>query len=91
MLLTRFIYELYNRGICVYFMNGIFYFEKIGSSFNVVTMKVSQLNEYTQYLTVDEFVKMIEKKIIIERCEKNEKRENDNTYNYTNKRASNGN
>lgn len=63
MLLTRFIYELYKRGICVYFMNGIFYFEKIESSFNVVTMKVSQLNEYTQYLTVDEFVTMIENRL----------------------------
>lgn len=63
MLLTRFIYELYNRSICVYFMNGIFYFKKIDSSFNVVTMNVSQLNEYTQNLTVDEFVKMIEKRL----------------------------
>lgn len=50
-------------GICVYFMNGIFYFKKIESSFNVVTMKVSQLNEYTHYLTVGEFVKMIEKRL----------------------------
>ena len=29
--------------------------------------------------------------VVIERCEKNEKRENDNTHNYTNKCASNGN
>ena len=61
--LTRFIDELYNRGICVYFMNGIFYFKKIEPSFNVVSMKVSKLNEYTHYLTVDEFVKMIEKRL----------------------------
>lgn len=72
-------------------MNGRFSFKKIESSSKVVTMKVSELNEYTHYLTVGEFVKMIEKKIIIERCEKNEKRENDNTHNYTNKCASNGN
>lgn len=63
MTLTRFIDELYNRGICVYFMNGIFYFKKIEPSFNVVTMKVSQLNEYMHYLTVGEFVKMIEKRL----------------------------
>lgn len=56
MSLTRFIDELYNRGICVYF-------KKIESSFNVVSMKVSQLNEYTHYLTVGEFVKMIEKRL----------------------------
>lgn len=44
-------------------MNGIFYFKKIESSFNVVTMKVSKLNEYMHYLTVGEFVKMIEKRL----------------------------
>lgn len=63
MTLTRFIDELYNRGICVYFMNGIFSFKKIESSSKVVTMKVSQLNEYMHYLTVGEFVKMIEKRL----------------------------
>lgn len=50
-------------GIHVYFMNGRFSFKKIESSFNVVTMKVSQLNEYIHYLTVGEFVKMIEKRL----------------------------
>lgn len=63
MSLTRFIDELYNRGIHVYFMNGRFSFKKIESSSKVVTMKVSQLNEYTHYLTVGEFVKMIEKRL----------------------------
>lgn len=63
MSLTRFIGELYNRGIHVYFMNGRFSFKKIESGFNVVTMKVSQLNKYIHYLTVGEFVKMIEKRL----------------------------
>lgn len=63
MSLTRFIDELYNRGIRVYFMDGIFSFKKIESSSKVVTMKVSQLNEYMHYLTVGEFVKMIEKRL----------------------------
>lgn len=61
--LTRFIVELYNIGIYVYFMNGRFSFKKIESSSKVVTMKVSQLNEYMHYLTVGEFVKMIEKRL----------------------------
>jgi hypothetical protein len=61
--LTRFIVELYNIGIYVYFMNGIFSFKKIESSSKVVTMKVRQLNEYMHYLTVGEFVKMIEKRL----------------------------
>lgn len=63
MALTRFIVELYNAGIYVYFMNGRFSFKKIESSSKVVIMKVSQLNEYTHYLTVGEFVKMIEKRL----------------------------
>lgn len=61
--LTRFIVELYNIGIHVYFMNGRFSFKKIESSSKVVTMKVRQLNEYMHYLTVGEFVKMIEKRL----------------------------
>jgi hypothetical protein len=35
--LTRFIVELYNIGIHVYFMNGIFYFKKIEPNSKLVT------------------------------------------------------
>lgn len=59
--LTRIIVELYNIGIYVYFMNGIFSFKKIESSSKLVTLKISELNEYMHYLSVGEFVTMIEK------------------------------
>lgn len=61
--LTRFIVELYNRGIYVYFMNGIFSFKKIESSSKLVTLKISELNEYMHYLSVGEFVTMIENRL----------------------------
>lgn len=61
--LTRFIVELYNIGIYVYFMNGIFSFKKIESSSKLVTLKISELNEYMHYLSVDEFVTMIENRL----------------------------
>lgn len=61
--LTRFIVELYNRGICVYFMNGIFYFKKIEPNSKLVTLKISELNEYMHYLSVGEFVTMIEHRL----------------------------
>ena len=61
--LTRFIVELYNIGIYVYFMNGIFSFKKIEPNSKLVTLKISELNEYMHYLSVGEFVKMIEKRL----------------------------
>lgn len=61
--LTRFIVELYNIGIYVYFMNGIFSFKKIESSSKLVTLKISELNEYMHYLSVGEFVTMIENRL----------------------------
>lgn len=41
--LTRFIVELYNIGIYVYFMNGIFSFKKIEPNSKLVTLKISEL------------------------------------------------
>lgn len=61
--LTRFIVELYNIGIYVYFMNGIFSFKRIESSSKLVTLKISELNEYMYCLSVDEFVTMIENRL----------------------------
>lgn len=61
--LTRFIVELYNVGIHVYFMNGIFYFKKIELNSKIVTLKISELNEYMHYLSVGEFVTMIENRL----------------------------
>lgn len=43
MSLTRFIVELYNIGIYVYFMNGIFSFKKIEPNSKLVTLKISEL------------------------------------------------
>ena len=63
MSLTRFIVELYNIGIYVYFMNGIFSFKKIEPNSKLVTLKISELNEYTHYLSVGEFVTMIENRL----------------------------
>lgn len=63
MSLIRFIVELYNIGIYVYFMNGIFYFKKIEPNSKLVTLKISELNEYMHYLSVGEFVKMIEHRL----------------------------
>lgn len=53
--LTRFIVELYNI--------GIFSFKKIESSSKLVTLKISELNEYMNYLRVCEFVTMIENRL----------------------------
>lgn len=61
--LTRFIVELYNIGIYVYFMNGIFSFKKIEPNSKLVTLKISELNEYIHYLSVGEFVTMIENRL----------------------------
>ena len=61
--LTRFIVELYNIGIYVYFMNGIFSFKKIEPNSKLVTLKISELNEYMHYLSVGEFVTMIEHRL----------------------------
>lgn len=61
--LTRFIAELYNIGIYVYFMNGIFSFKKIEPNSKLVTLKISELNEYRDYLSVGEFVTMIENRL----------------------------
>lgn len=61
--LTRFIDELYNIGIYVYFMNGIFSFKKIEPNSKLVTLKISELNEYMHYLSVGEFVTMIENRL----------------------------
>lgn len=61
--LTRFIVELYNIGIYVYFMNGIFSFKKIELNSKLVTLKISELNEYMHYLSVGEFVTMIENRL----------------------------
>ena len=61
--LTRFIVELYNIGIYVYFMNGIFSFKKIEPNSKLVTLKISELNEYMHYLSVGEFIKMIENRL----------------------------
>ena len=61
--LTRFIVELYNIGIYVYFMNGIFSFKKIEPNSKLVTLKISELNEYMHYLRVGEFVTMIENRL----------------------------
>ena len=61
--LTIFIVELYNIGIYVYFMNGIFSFKKIEPNSKLVTLKISELNEYMHYLSVGEFVTMIEHRL----------------------------
>ena len=61
--LTRFIVELYYIGIYVYFMNGIFSFKKIEPNSKLVTLKISELNEYIHYLSVGEFVTMIENRL----------------------------
>lgn len=61
--LTRFIVELYNIGIYVYFMNGIFSFKKIEPNSKLVTLKISELNEYMNYLSVGEFVTMIKNRL----------------------------
>lgn len=61
--LTRFIVELYNIGIYVYFMNGIFSFKKIEPNSKLVTLKISELNEYIHYVSVGEFVTMIENRL----------------------------
>lgn len=61
--LTRFIVELYNIGIYVYFMNSIFSFKKIEPNSKLVTLKISELNEYMHYLSVVEFVTMIENRL----------------------------
>ena len=61
--LTIFIVELYNIGIYVYFMNGIFSFKKIEANSKLVTLKISELNEYMHYLSVGEFVTMIENRL----------------------------
>ena len=61
--LTRFIVELYNIGIYVYFMNGIFSFKKNEPNSKLVTLKISELNEYMHYLSVGEFVTMIENRL----------------------------
>ena len=61
--LTIFIVELYNRGIYVYFMNGIFSFKKIEPNSKLVTLKISELNEYMHYLSAREFVTMIENRL----------------------------
>lgn len=58
-----FIVELYKIGIYVYFMNGIFSFKKIEPNSKLVTMKISELNEYMHYLSVGEFVTMIENRL----------------------------
>ena len=63
MSLTRFIVELYNIGIYVYFMDGIFSFKKIEPNSKLVTLKISELNEYMHYLSVGEFVTMIENRL----------------------------
>lgn len=61
--LTIFIVELHNIGIYVYFMNGIFSFKKIEPNSKIVTLKISELNEYMHYLSVGEFVTMIENRL----------------------------
>lgn len=61
--LTRFIVEFYNRGIYVYFMNGVFSFKKIKTFSRIVTLKTSELYEYINYLSVNEFVTMIENRL----------------------------
>ena len=58
-----FIVELYNIGIHVYFMHGIFSFKKIEPNSKIVTLKISELNEYMHYLSVGEFVTMIEHRL----------------------------
>lgn len=58
-----FIVELYKIGIYVYFMNGIFSFKKIEPNSKLVTMKITELNEYMHYLSVGEFVTMIENRL----------------------------
>lgn len=63
MSLRRFIVELYNVGIHVYFMNGIFYFKKIEPNSKLVALKISELNEYMHYLSIGEFVTMIEHRL----------------------------
>ena len=61
--LTRFIVELYKLGIYVYLMNGIFSFKKLEYESKIVTLKISELNEYMHYLSVGEFVTMIEHRL----------------------------
>lgn len=63
MSLIRIIVELYNIGIYVYSMNGIYYFKKNEPNSKLVTLKISELNGYMHYLSVGEFVKMIEKRL----------------------------
>ena len=61
--LTRFIVELHKEGIYVYLMNGIFSFKKLEYETKIVTLKISELNEYMNYLSVAEFVTMIENRL----------------------------
>jgi hypothetical protein len=61
--LTRFIVELYKEGIYAYLMNGIFSLKRLNCSSKIVTLKISELNEYMNYLKVCEFVTMIENRL----------------------------
>ena len=63
MSLRRFIVELYNVGIHVYFMDGIFYFKKNEPNSKNVALKISELNEYMHYLSIGEFVTMMEHRL----------------------------
>ena len=61
--LTRFIVELHKEGIYTYLMNGIFSFKKINCVSKIVTLKITELDEYMHYLSVGEFVTMIENRL----------------------------
>lgn len=61
--LTRLIVELYEQGIYTYFMNGIFSFKKFQSEFKIVTFNISELRDYMRYLTVKEFITMVENRL----------------------------
>ena len=61
--LTRFIVELHKEGIYAYLMNDIFSFKRLNCSSKIVTLKISELNEYMHYLSVGEFVTMIEHRL----------------------------
>lgn len=61
--LTRFIVELYKEGIYVYLMNGIFSFKKLECESKIVTLKISELHDYMHYLSVNEFITMIENRL----------------------------
>lgn len=63
MSLRRFIVELYNVGIHVYYINGIFYFKKIEPNSKFVSLKISEVNAYMHYLSIGEFVTMIEHRL----------------------------